>query len=138
MTARGRQGSSTCGSRAGTSRIGRCWRRGDDLGGGRLEAPRQRGRRPDRLPHHPVLEAQGLAVKTQITHNTAEMRRRMLARPARVARELRRENVAIAKDLTAASQAILQADVYAIPVKHSPTGRPLWTRTGQLKAEDRW
>jgi hypothetical protein len=77
-------------------------------------------------------------VKTTIKSNAADIARKMTSRAGAVARELRNENVAIAKDLTAASLALLQRDVYAVPVKVSRTGRPLWTRTGQLRAEDRW
>lgn len=74
----------------------------------------------------------------QVQHNLRDMRRLMESRASAVARELRRENVEIAKDLTAESQRLLQADVYAVPVKTSRTGRPLWRRTGELKAADRW
>lgn len=73
-----------------------------------------------------------------VTHNTREMRRKMEARAHSVPRELRRENVGIARDLTQASQALLQSDIYAIPEKTSRTGRKLWVRKGTLKAGDRW
>jgi hypothetical protein len=69
-------------------------------------------------------------VKSSISHNTAEMRRRMLARAPRVERELIRENTQIAALLTKASKQELQTDVYTPPAS-SP-------RTGQLLQNEEW
>ncbi len=77
-------------------------------------------------------------MRASITSNAGEIRSRMLSRAAAVASELRRENVGIAKDLTAESQRLLQSDIYGIPEKVSRTGRKLWVRKGTLKAGDRW
>jgi hypothetical protein len=69
-------------------------------------------------------------VRTQLQHNTAEIRRRMLARAPKVERELVRENVAIAALLTKASKQELQTDVYTPP--------PSSPRTGQLIQNEEW
>jgi hypothetical protein len=69
-------------------------------------------------------------MKTQVTHNTAQIRRRFESRAAAVASELRSENAQIAKELTDASKAILEAEVYAIP-----SDRP---RSRRLIGADKW
>jgi hypothetical protein len=63
-------------------------------------------------------------VRTQLQHNTAEMRRRMLARAPRVERELIRENTQIADLLTKASKQELEQDVYSKPADQ-PRSRQL-------------
>jgi hypothetical protein len=63
-------------------------------------------------------------VRTQLQHNTAEIRRRMLARAPRVERELIRENTQIADLLTKASKQELEQDVYSKPADQ-PRSRQL-------------
>lgn len=65
-----------------------------------------------------------------VTHNGHEVAARLRSRAHTVPRELRNENVAIAKDLTEVSQAILFTEVYG-----PPADRP---RSGDLLAADRW
>jgi hypothetical protein len=43
----------------------------------------------------------------------------------------------IAVDLTAEERRILDAEIYAIPEKTSPSGRKLWIRTGALRRGER-
>jgi hypothetical protein len=69
-------------------------------------------------------------VRSGIVHNTAEIRRRMLARPAAVLREIRAENAKIAEDMTKASVAELERDVYSVP-----PDRP---RSNVLKNSEEW
>jgi hypothetical protein len=69
-------------------------------------------------------------VRTTLSHNTAEIRRRMLARAPAVKRELIRENTQIEKLLTKASKKELQTDVYTPP--------PSSPRTGQLLQNEEW
>lgn len=43
----------------------------------------------------------------------------------------------IAVELTREERSIIDAEIYAIPEKTSPTGRRLWIRTGALRAQER-
>lgn len=77
-------------------------------------------------------------MRVQVTHNTAEIRRRFAARAAAIEQELTRENAGIADLLTKTSKEELQRDVYDVPVKTSRSGRLQWVRTGVLKSQDHW
>ena len=78
----------------------------------------------------------------RITTNAAAYSRRVRA----CALEIQREQVRAAKDianrLTGESREQLIIDIYAVPIKRSPTGRPLWTRLfnkpGGLLGEETW
>jgi hypothetical protein len=71
-------------------------------------------------------------MRTQVVHNTATIRRRFERRGVAVGRELKAEQQGIATDLTGASKAQLQVDVYNVP---EAPGSP---RTGVLMAEEEW
>jgi hypothetical protein len=69
-------------------------------------------------------------VKTSIIHNTAQIRRRFIDRAAAIPREIIAENKKIAEDMTEASQAELQKDVYSVPAD-----RP---RSNVLMESEKW
>ncbi len=77
-------------------------------------------------------------MQVRLTSNAGELEARYIRRAQQVRRQMSAAAGRIASHLTEASREALQADVYAVPVKVSRTGRPLWVRTGMLKQLERF
>jgi hypothetical protein len=77
-------------------------------------------------------------MRATCTTNARATGARMLSRALAVTPELRAAAVDIARELRKDSQSILSSQVYGVPIPRSPTGRPLWRRTGQLYRRETW
>ncbi len=77
-------------------------------------------------------------MQVRLTSNAAELEARYIRRAQLVRRNQITASWQIALRLTEESRAILRQDVYAVPVKRSKSGRPLWVRTGELLAQERF
>lgn len=73
-----------------------------------------------------------------LSHNARAIEARYRRKAGAFDLQFRNSAASGARLLTADSRQVLGARVYAIPAKRSPTGRPLWRRTGRLFAAERW
>lgn len=77
-------------------------------------------------------------MKVQITTNGRDLARKCRAMANNIVTEQRAAAEDIANRLTGKSQEQLLIDVYAQPIRRSPTGRLLWKRSNQLMREEKW
>jgi hypothetical protein len=70
--------------------------------------------------------------------NALQLAARMGARARAVGPELRKAADEIAGTLQKESVAILDRDVYGVPIPTTSSGRPMWVRTGRLRGAERF